>query len=91
MSQEALTSLLIGISFLLVIVLLWIGSNFRTSGPIGKHKGFELDGDLIIDTKDPHKDVLRFELYYDPSMLLSDSCNKEFVHFRIIRNNKKEI
>lgn len=91
MGQEALISILIGISFLLTIVLVWIGLNLKYPVPTKKHKDSKLDGDLIIDTKDPHKDVLRFELYYDPSILLSDSCDKEFVHFRIVRNDKKEI
>lgn len=91
MSQEMLISLVIGLSFLLVIVLLWIGLNLKISGPSHNYKDSLIDGDLIIDTKDPHKDVLRFELYYDPSILLDDSCSKEFVHFRIVRNDKKEI
>lgn len=91
MSQEMLISLVMGLSFLLVIVLLWIGLNLKISDPSHNHKYPPIDGDLIIDTKDPHKDVLRFELYYDPEILLDEACKKEFVHFRIIRNDKKEI
>lgn len=91
MNREFLISLLIGISFLLVVVFLWVGLILKPFTSMRKPKDFQLDGDLIIDTKDPHKDILRFELYYDPSILLSDSCDKEFVHFRVIRNNKKEI
>lgn len=91
MSQEMLISLVIGLSFLLVIVILWIGLNLKVSGPIYKHNDSPIDGDLIIDTKDPHKDILRFELYYDPEILLNEAYKKEFVHFRIVRNDKKEI
>lgn len=88
MSQEALIALLIGISFLWVLVILWIGLNLKVSGPVRKHKDLQLDGDLIIDTKDPHKDVLRFELYYDPEILLNEAYKKEYVHFRIVRNDQ---
>lgn len=72
-----------------VVVVLWIG--LRKIYPTYKSTNFPIDGDLIVDTKDPHKDVLRFELYYDPEILLDEGYGKEFVHFRIIRNDKKEI
>lgn len=90
MSQETI-SIILGMfsAAVVVVVALWIG--LRKKYPTCRSPNFPIDGDLIIDTKDPHKDVLRFELYYDPTMLLSDSCDKEFVHFRIIRNDKKEI
>lgn len=45
-----------------------------------------IDGDLIIDTKDPHKDVFRFELYYSPEKLMEDKT-KEYVTFKIVRND----
>lgn len=72
-----------------LIVGLWMG--LRKKYPTHKSPDFLIDGDLIIDTKDPHKDVLRFELYYDPEILLDEGYGKEFVHFRIVRNDKKEI
>lgn len=91
MNQEMLISLVIGLSFLLVVVLLWIGLNLKISGPSHNYKDPPIDGDLVIDTKDPHKDILRFELYYDPEILLNEAYKKEFVRFRIVRNDKKEI
>lgn len=74
---------------LITLVILWTGLKLKYR--IFKSPNFPLDGDLIIDTKDPHKDVLRFELYYDPEILLNEAYKKEFVHFRIVRNDKKEI
>lgn len=74
---------------LIILVILWIGLKLKYR--IFKPPNFPLDGDLVIDTKDPHKDVLRFELYYDPEILLNEAYEKEFVHFRIVRNDKKEI
>lgn len=74
---------------LMILVILWVG--LKVKYQVKKPKNFRLDGDLIIDTKDPHKDVLRFELYYDPEILLNEAYKKEFVHFRIVRNDKKEI
>lgn len=74
---------------LMMLVILWIG--LKVKYRVFKSPNFPLDGDLIIDTKDPYKDVLRFELYYDPEILLNEAYEKEFVHFRIVRNNKKEI
>lgn len=74
---------------LIVIVIAILRIGLRKKYIIKPHN--QLDGDLIIDTEDPHKDVLRFELYYDPEILLNEAYKKEFVHFRIVRNNKKEI
>lgn len=88
MSQEALISLLIGISFIAVIIILWIGLNLKIPGPTPKpkRKSKQIDGDLIIDTKDPHKDVFRFELYYSPEQLIEDK-DRQYVTFKIIRND----
>lgn len=89
MTQETIITILSIISVMLAAGYLWWGLKKKYSICIKPHD--LIDGDLIIDTKDPHKDVLRFELYYDPGVLLNESCKKEFVRFRIVRNNKKEI
>lgn len=72
-----------------ILVALWVG--LREKYKIYKKPNDPIDGDLIVDTKDPHKDVLRFELYYDPEIILNEAYKKEFVRFRIVRNDKKEI
>lgn len=45
----------------------------------------DIDGDLIIDTKNPHKDTFRFELYYSPEKILEETFDKEYVRFRILK------
>lgn len=87
MTQEMLITILSIASVILALGYCWYG--LRKKYYIKPHE--PIDGDLIIDTKDPHKDVLRFELYYDPEILLNEAYKKEFVHFRIVRNDKKEI
>ncbi len=41
------------------------------------------DGELIIDTTNPNKDVFRFELYYSPETL----TEKTDILFKVVRDD----
>lgn len=47
------------------------------------YKFKKYDGELIIDTTNPNKDVFRFELYYSPEKL----TEKMNVSFKVVRDD----
>lgn len=83
MTPEMVVMALISISALALIIF-WKG--LQQKYKMLKDKKRKIDGDLIIDTKDPNKDVFRFELYYSPEQLMEDK-DRQYVTFKIIRND----
>lgn len=49
-----------------------------------KINDLEVDGEVYINTTDPHKDTVRFELYY-PVDKIFDEDFKEYIRFKIIK------
>lgn len=47
------------------------------------YKFKKYDGELVIDTTNPNKDVFRFELYYSPETL----TEKMDVSFKVVRDD----
>lgn len=87
MSQETVTILMISIILIAIICILSYELDWKFL--INKKKETEkkaIDGELIIDTTDPHKDVFRFELYYSPERLIEDK-DQQYATFKIIRND----
>lgn len=52
-----------------------------------KINDLEIDGEVHINTTDPHKDTVRFELYY-PVDKIFDEDFKEYIRFKIVKENQ---
>ncbi len=59
-----------------------IDRKYRTKKP--KINDLEIDGEVRINTTDPHKDTVRFELYY-PVDKIFDEDFKEYIRFKIVK------
>lgn len=49
-----------------------------------KINDLEIDGEVRINTTDPHKDTVCFELYY-PVEKMFDEDFKEYIRFKIVK------
>lgn len=47
------------------------------------YKFKKYDGELVIDTTNPNKDIFRFELYHSPELLMES----QDVSFKVVRDD----